>query len=84
MKTYRHLYPQVYDFENLYRAYRRARKGKRGKADVAAFERNYEEKLFTLQDELIRKTYTPGEYRSFYIHELYLVRVHVTNLRYSL
>ena len=30
MKTYKHLYPQVCDFENLYLAYRKARKGKRG------------------------------------------------------
>ena len=31
MKTYRNLYPRIYDFENLYLAYRRARKGKRGR-----------------------------------------------------
>jgi hypothetical protein len=31
------LYPQVWNFENLYRAYRKARKGKRSKAYVAAF-----------------------------------------------
>jgi hypothetical protein len=35
MKTYRNLYSQVYDFENLVLAYRKARKGKRGKAYVA-------------------------------------------------
>lgn len=69
MKTYRNLYPQVYAFENLYQAYRQARKGKRGKTEVAAFERHYEEELFSLQTELITKTYTPGPYRSFYIHE---------------
>ena len=39
MKTYRNLYPQVWDFENLYMAYHKARKGKRGnKSYVAAFE----------------------------------------------
>jgi len=32
MKTYRRLYPQVYAFESLYAAYRRACKGKRGRA----------------------------------------------------
>ena len=33
-KTFRHLYPQIYDFENLYQAYRKARKGgKRKKVD---------------------------------------------------
>ena len=69
MKTYRHLYPQVWDFENLYIAYHKARKKKRGKAYVAHFERSYEEELFTLQQELRQKTYQPGPYASFYVHE---------------
>jgi len=69
MKTYKHLYPQVYEFENLYLAYRKARKGKRGKAYVARFERDYEEQLLGLQRELKAKTYKPGAYASFYVHE---------------
>lgn len=69
MKTYKHLYPQVYDYENLYLAYRKARKGKRGKVYVAGFERSYEEQLFALQDELREKTYKPGPYASFFVHE---------------
>lgn len=69
MKTYRNLYPQVYDFANLYRAYRAARKGKRGKASVAEFEFEQEQELLQLQDELRGQTYTPGPYHSFYIHD---------------
>ena len=69
MKTYRHLYPQVWAFENLYKAYRRARKGKRGKPSVAAFEQQQEEELFALQNELREGVYRPGPYHSFYIHE---------------
>ena len=69
MKTYRNLYPQIWDFENLYLAYRKARKGKRGKEPAAAFEQVQEEELLALQDELRAKTYTPGPYHSFYIHE---------------
>ena len=69
MKTYRHLYPQVYDFENLYLAYRAARRGKRSKASVAGFERVQEDELLALQKELQDRTYTPGPYHSFYIHE---------------
>ena len=69
MKTYRHLYPKIWDFENLYLAYRKARKGKRGKAPAAAFEQVQEEELLALQDELRAKTYNPGPYHSFYIHE---------------
>ena len=69
MKTYRNLYPQICDFENIYAAYRRARRGKRGKAPVADFMRNQEDELLALQDELQTKTYAPGPYHSFYIHD---------------
>jgi RNA-directed DNA polymerase len=69
MNTYRNLYPQVHEFENLFRAYRSARRGKRSKESVAAFERRQEQELLRLQDELIAKTYQPGPYDSFYIHE---------------
>ena len=37
-KTFRNLYDQIYDFEHLLAAYRRARRGKRRRPDVAAFE----------------------------------------------
>ena len=69
MKTYRNLYPQVCDWDNLYLAYRKARKGKRGRLPAATFEYNQEANLVQLHQELITKTYTPGDYHSFYIHE---------------
>jgi retron-type reverse transcriptase len=69
LKTYRNLYGQVHDFENLYLAYRKARKGKRGRGEVAEFEFFLEENLVGLQEELAAKTYRHGSYRSFTIHE---------------
>lgn len=69
MKTYKHLYPQVYDFENLYLAYRKARKGKRGRTQPAQFERVQEEQLIALQNELQTFTYTPGKYHNFFVHD---------------
>jgi hypothetical protein len=36
MKTYKNLYPQITDFANLCLAYRRARRGKRGRVAVAS------------------------------------------------
>ena len=69
MRTYRNLFPQVVSFENLYWAYRAARKGKRGSEAAARFERRQEEELFALQEQLMNQTYTPGGYHSFYIHE---------------
>lgn len=69
MKTYRNIYPQIYDFENLYAAYRAARRGKRGRYEVMRFEQRVEDQLFRLQEELRDQTYTPGAYRHFYIYE---------------
>ena len=69
MKSWKYLYPQVHAFENLYLAYRRARRAKRGRAEVASFEFRLEDNLVQLQDALASKTYRHGAYRSFTIHE---------------
>jgi len=69
MKTYKNLYPQICAFDNLYWAYRDARKGKRDRVAVADFEFNMEHNLFALEDELRAQTYQPGPYTNFYIYE---------------
>ena len=66
---YTRLYPEICAWENLESAYRRARKGKRGRAPVAAFERQLEDNLVALQNDLVQQTYQPGAYHNFYIHE---------------
>src|SRR5262245_19467121 len=62
-------YADVYSFENLYLAWRKAARGKRGRAAAAGFEFRLEEQLFQLQHELAEGTYQPGPYSHFYIHE---------------
>jgi RNA-directed DNA polymerase len=69
MKTYKNLYSQVLSFENLYCAYRAARKGKRENPAVSDFEFNLESNLLRLQNELLTQTYSPGAYTNFYVHE---------------
>lgn len=69
MKTYKNLYPQIYDFANLHAAYRRARCGKRDRTAVASFEFDLERNLLQLQDELRTHAYAPGAYTNFTIHE---------------
>lgn len=69
MKTYRNLFPQIYTFSSLLYAFHRARKGKRNRNEVAAFEFNLEGNLLELERELAAGTYQPGPYRSFYIYE---------------
>lgn len=63
------IYSQLSSWENLYLAYRKASKGKRGSPNVAAFEHRFEDHLFQLQAELIDFSYKPGKYQNFYIHE---------------
>lgn len=63
------MYDQIYAWDNLLLAYHKASRGKRGHANVAAFEYHIEANLLVLQAELQTKTYQPGAYTSFYIHE---------------
>lgn len=63
------LYERFCSFINLHEAYYKARKGKRSKASVASFEYNQEEEIIKLQEELVAKTWKPGAYTNFYIHE---------------
>lgn len=68
-KTYKNLFPLVYDFEALHAAYVRARRGKRAREEVARFEQDLEGNLITLQNELIWGTYRVGTYRTFKVYE---------------
>ena len=63
------MYDDLCSWDNLLLAYRRAAKGKRGQANVAAFEHRLEDNLLDLQAELHSQRYQPGAYTSFYIHE---------------
>ncbi len=63
------MYQQLCAWENLLLAYRKASKGKRGLPNVASFEYKLEDNLLQLQRELQDRTYEPGAYHSFYIHD---------------
>lgn len=63
------MYAALCSWNNLLLAYRKASKGKRRHANVAAFEQRLEENLLDLQDELLAFIYRPGAYESFYVHE---------------
>ena len=63
------LQDQLVEWENLWLAHQNAARGKRGLAPAAEFESLLADRLLEIQDELETKTYRPGEYHSFYIHE---------------
>jgi len=60
---------QLTAWENLLLAWHKAARGKRGRRTAAAFEHRVADRLLALQNELSIRTYRPGPYRHFYIHE---------------
>lgn len=68
-KTYKALYPLIYDFSNLHKAYLKARKGKRYSADVLKFSAHLEENLIDIQNHLIWNNYQPSPYKLFTVYE---------------
>ncbi len=63
------MYAQLCSWDNLCLAYGKASRGKRGRPAVAQFEYRLEDNLIQLEHELQTRTYRPGAYYSFYIHE---------------
>ena len=68
-KTFKHLYSQICEFDNIHRAYLKARRGKRYKRDILRFSARLEESLIDVHNDLSWKSYTPGPYKLFTIHE---------------
>lgn len=56
-------------WENLWNAFRKATKGKRGKHPVASFGFAVGDNLVSLQNELLTQHYQPSDYHHFYISE---------------
>jgi len=69
MKTYKKLYPLIYAFDNLYTAYRSARRGKRYRPEVLSFSASLEDNLIKLYRELQNETYATGAYHYFTVYE---------------
>lgn len=69
VKQYRNLYEKIYDFENLYIAYLKARKCKRYRDEVLLFTANLEENLIGIQNDLIYQSYQVGRYHEFFEYD---------------
>jgi len=63
------LYDKIYNWGNLVSAFKKARKSKRGKPEVAEFEFNLEKELYSIQTDLIKKSYNFSGYNFFTIQE---------------
>lgn len=69
MKRFGQLFERIVDWGNLQRAAAKARRRKRFRRNVAAFEFEQERELLALQSELQSGIYCPGDYRTFIIYE---------------
>lgn len=69
MKTYTDLYPQICTFPALYRAYLLCKRGKRDKDYVTEFERDLEQNLLSLREELAADQWQPGQYSRFFVED---------------
>ncbi|MGH8578848.1 MAG: reverse transcriptase domain-containing protein [Gammaproteobacteria bacterium] len=63
------MFDAITGWDNLWLAYRLAARGKRRMGSAAAFEYQVADRLIALQNDLRMKTYRPGAYRHFFIHE---------------
>ena len=62
-------FEKIYSFENLYKAHKAARQGKRSTREVIEFEVNLAENLTELSDALKNHTYTLSGYYTFTVHD---------------
>ena len=69
MRSFGGLFSRIVDMSNLALAARKARRGKSRRSNVSRFELDREKELMAIRDELVSKTYRPGPYRTFTIHE---------------
>lgn len=69
-------YEKLYDFKNLYKAHKAARKGKRDMTEVITFEMNLAKNLTELSEAIKNKTYQINGYYSFFVHDPKKRKIH--------
>ena len=70
------IYTEITRFKNILTAWEEFRKGKKNKKDVLEFEYQLEENLFSLQRQLLDKTYLHSGYKKFHIKDPKLRLIH--------
>ena len=60
---------KICDFQNLYKAHKQARKGKRTNREVIEFEMNLAGNLTDISNQIRNGTYCVGEYYTFTVHD---------------
>ena len=81
MKTYRNIYGNIYSYENLELAFKKAKLGKSAKSYVKEFEENLEIELIKLKYELETLTYKPRPHIKFIVRDPKTRKIHASAFR---
>ncbi|MDD3021741.1 MAG: reverse transcriptase/maturase family protein [Alphaproteobacteria bacterium] len=68
-RPFDNIFHSMVEFSSLREAFHGAAKGKSNRLAVMSFEKDLEENLFAIRDEILNGTYEFGPYRSFYVTE---------------
>ena len=69
MKVFHNIFPEIIKIENILKVWQEFKSGKANKIDVISFERNLEDNLFELFQELKEKNYKHSPYWGFKISD---------------
>lgn len=74
-------YSNIISVENIFQTFTEFKKGKGKRVDIQIFERNLEDNLFELHQNLKEKTYRHGYYKSFYVRDPKVRHIHKASVR---
>ncbi len=80
-KQFTHTYEDIISVENLLAAWREFVRGKRGRTDVQAFERNLMANILSLHSDLAYNTYRHGPYEAFRVADPKPRHIHKASVR---
>lgn len=69
MKRHGNLWDKITELDNIYLAYKKARKGKSWQNTISRFDDDLDENIFNIRDALIEKTFTTSPYTEKMIYE---------------
>ena len=67
MKAPHHLFDKMTSLDHLFQSWDQFKRGKRKRKDIQFFERNLEDNIFQLQEDLTTLQYQPDSYTHFYV-----------------
>jgi len=80
MKTFDNIYSEIISLPNLYRAFQKAKLGKK-KQRTIEFEKDLDKNLWSLHEELLNKTYKVLPYFEFYVTDYKTRKIMCPNFR---